>query len=91
MDQKERRNYLIRNLIREQKRFHGMEIEQSEPEARRQLRALMNIRMASPISKEFEEVQDAYLQEVNAGRGIVSISDLEETEPSASTETSGRP
>jgi len=81
MDQKERRDYLIRNLIREQKRYRGMEIEQNEPEARRQLRALMNVRMASPISKEFEKVQDAYLQEVNADRGIVSISDLEETEP----------
>ena len=91
MDQKERRDYLIRNLIREQKRYRGMEIEQNEPEARRQLRALMNVRMASPISKEFEKVQDAYLQEVNADRGIVSICDREETDPSASTETSGRP
>jgi len=75
MDQKERRNYLIRNLIREQRRFHGMEIEQDEAGARRQLRALMNVRMAAPITKEFEEVQDAYLQKVNSDRGIVSLSD----------------
>ena len=81
MDQKERRNYLIRNLIREQRRFHGMEIEQDETSARRQLRSLMNVRMAAPITKEFEEVQDAYLQKVNAERGIVSLSDLTETEP----------
>lgn len=81
MDQKERRNYLIRNLIREQRRFHGMEIEQDEAGARRQLRSLMNVRMAAPITKEFEEVQDSYLQKVNADRGIVSLSDLEETEP----------
>ena len=81
MDQKERRNYLIRNLIREQRRFHGMEIEQDETGARRQLRSLMNVRMAAPITKEFEEVQDAYLQKVNGDRGIVSLSDLTETEP----------
>ena len=80
MDQKERRNYLIRNLIREQRRFHGMEIEQDETGARRQLRSLMNVRMAAPITKEFEEIQDAYLQEVNADRGIVSLSELTETE-----------
>ena len=81
MDQKERRNYLIRNLIREQRRFHGMEIEQEETGSRRQLRSLMNVRMAAPITKEFEEVQDAYLQKVNADRGIISLSDLAETEP----------
>ena len=81
MDQKERRNYLIRNLISEQRHFHGMEIEQDETGARRQLRSLMNIRMASPITKEFEEVQDAYLREENADRGFISISDLEETDP----------
>ena len=81
MDQKERRDYLIKNLIREQKRFHGMEIARDENDARRQLRSLMNVRMAAPITKEFEEVQDAYLQEVNAGKGIVALSDLQETEP----------
>ena len=81
MDQKERRNYLIKSLIGEQRRFHGMEIAQDEAGARRQLRALLNVRMAAPITKEFEEVQDACLQEVNAGREIVSLSDLTEREP----------
>ena len=81
MDQKERRNYLIESLIREQKRFREMKIEQDETGARRQLRSLMNVRMAAPITKEFEAVQDAYLQEVNADRGIVFLSDLEEIEP----------
>ena len=80
MDQKERRNYLIRNLISEQRHFHGMEIEQDETGARRQLRSLMNIRIAAPITQEFAEVQDAYLREVNADRGIVLLSDLTETE-----------
>jgi len=41
----------------------------------------MNVRMAAPITKEFEEIQDAYLQDVNTDRGVVSLSDLEETGP----------
>ena len=81
MDQNERRNYLIKSLIREQRCFHGMKIEKDETGARRQLRSLMNVRMAAPITKEFEEIQDSYLQESIADRGIVSLSDLEETEP----------
>lgn len=80
MNQKERRNYLIKSLIGEQKRFSGMEVEQDEADARRQLRSLMNVRKAAPITKEFEEVQDAYLQGVNTERGIVTLSDLEEIE-----------
>lgn len=81
MDQKERRDFLIRSLIREQPRYRGMEIESSEQAAKRQLRSLMNVRMAAPVTGEFEEVQDAYLQELNAERGIVALSDLEELEP----------
>ena len=81
MDQNERRKYLIQSLIREQKQFYGMEVEKDEISARQQLRLLMNVRMAAPITKEFEEVQDAYLKEINADRGIVSLSDLKEVEP----------
>ena len=80
MNQTERRNYLIKKLIDEQLRFREMKIEPDEDDARRQLRSLMNIRMAAPIKKEFEEVQDAYLQEVNSDRGIIRISDMEQIE-----------
>ena len=80
MHQTDRRNYLIKKLIDEQPRFRKMKIEPDEDDARRQLRSLMNIRMAAPITKEFEEVQDAYLQEVNSDRGIIPISDMEQIE-----------
>ena len=80
MNQTERRNYLIKKLIDEQPRFREMKIEPDEDDARRQLRSLLNIRMAAPITKEFEEVQDAYLQEVNSDRGIIPISDMEQIE-----------
>ena len=69
MDQRERRNYLIKSLIKEQKRFHGMEIVQNETDARRLLRFLMNVRMAARITREFEDVQDAYLQEMMDEQG----------------------
>lgn len=81
MNQKERREYLIQSLISEQTRYLGMKIEQEEENARMQLRSLMNIRLAAPISEQFTKIQDAYLQEINADRGVVSLSELEEVEP----------
>lgn len=81
MDQKERREFLIRELIREQPRFCGMEVEPGETAARNQLRSLMNIRMAAPLPKGFEEVQDDYLREVNRDRGIIGTGDMTEMQP----------
>ena len=81
MNQKERREYLIQSLISEQTRYLGMKIEQEEENARMQLRSLMNIRLAAPISEQFAKIQDAYLQEINADRGVVALSELEEAEP----------
>ena len=81
MDQKERRDYLIQSLIGEQMRYRGMKTEQEEENARIQLRSLMNVRLAAPISEQFAEIQDAYLQAINEERGVVSLSEMEETEP----------
>jgi O-acetyl-ADP-ribose deacetylase (regulator of RNase III) len=36
----------------------------------------MNVRMAAPISKEFETIQDEYLTQENKNRGEVSLNDL---------------
>lgn len=63
MDQKERRNYLIRNLIREQRRFHGMEIEQDEAGARRQLRSLMNALEDLDKTEENREIIKNFLHD----------------------------
>ena len=43
---------------------------------KRLLRSLMNVRRAAPITEEFEKVQDAYLKELNAERGIVELDTL---------------
>ena len=78
MNQSERRRYLINALISEKKEYRNLAVP-SDPSAQKQLlRSLMNVREAAPVSVEFEEVQNAYLQEVNQARGIVKLSDLQE-------------
>lgn len=75
MTQEERRSYLINYLTEENKELAEVKIPNEESGQKRLLRSLMNIRPPKPISKEFLEIQDAYLQ---AERGkIVSLSELE--------------
>lgn len=76
MTQKERRELLIRSLLREQRQYRSLEIPNSRQEQEELLRSLMNIRMASPIPADVERIQDAYLQERNQERGIVKLADL---------------
>ena len=77
MTQRERRIYLIRYLLDESEVYHGMDIPRSEKEQRIMLRGLMNIRPADPISEEFLTVQDEYLKNEIAAKGITDIRDLE--------------
>ncbi len=77
MTQKERRIYLIRELLKEQPRYRNIEIPQNEQEQKRLLRSLFNVRMPQAVSSEFLEVQDAYLQTATAEKGITDLSDLQ--------------
>lgn len=76
MTQKERRNYLIRELLKEQPQYPAIAFPQNEEEQKNFLRALFNIRMPKPVSREFLEIQDAYLQEETAKKGITDIAGL---------------
>lgn len=76
MNQSERRQRLIRSLLDEQKRYRTMQIPPERQEQEVLLRSLMNTRMAAPISPEFQQLQDEYLQERNRERGIVDPADL---------------
>lgn len=76
MNQKERRIFLIKELLKEQPRYRYMEIPQDSPGQERLLRSLMNVRMPGKAAQEFLEVQDAYLQEETAGKGITELGDL---------------
>lgn len=76
MTQEERRLYLIRYLLNEQKRLPRQSIPSSKNEQENLLRALMNVRMPEPISEEFLKIQDEYLQARNKERGIVDSQQL---------------
>lgn len=77
MTQKERRIYLIRELLKEQPRYHDIEIPKNEQEQKWLLRSLFNVRMPQAVSHEFLEVQDAYLQTATAEKGITELTDLQ--------------
>lgn len=76
MNQSERRLYLIRELLEEQPHYSGMKIPSDTAEQKQILRSLMNIRMPAAISGEFLKIQDEYLKEETAAKGITKLSEL---------------
>lgn len=80
MTQSEKRIYLIEQLLAEQPQYKGAKLPQTETEQRRLLRALMNIRPPRTACAEFLQVQDEYLQEEIAAKGITDLSALSPVE-----------
>lgn len=76
MNQTERRLFLIKELLSEQPQYHDITIPEEYTEQKKLLRSLLNIRMPAPVSEEFIEIQDAYLQEELRRKGIVKLSSL---------------
>ncbi|MCH5270964.1 MAG: protein-ADP-ribose hydrolase [Lachnospiraceae bacterium] len=76
MNQAERRKFLIQELLDEQPRYRGAEIPQDKMEQKRLLRSLFNIRRPKQIGNDFLSVQDKYLQEETAAKGIADLTDL---------------
>jgi O-acetyl-ADP-ribose deacetylase (regulator of RNase III) len=81
MTQNQRRESLIQALLDEQPAYSNITIPAEDSDQRRLLRSLMNVRMAAPISRDFQLLQDEYLQEVNRQRGIVELSELDMLQP----------
>lgn len=82
MEQSKRRQYLIKALLKE----NGLqdsetELPGTEEEQKRWLRGLMNVRMPKAVSTEFEKIQDEYLQEELAKKGVVRLEDLQPVQP----------
>ena len=75
MTQDEKRIFLIDYLLAES--GETAEIPTDEYNQKRLLRSLFNVRMPAPVSDDFLRVQDAYLQEETANKGITNIADLE--------------
>ncbi len=76
MTQDERLDYLLRYLLAEHKEYADIRVPDDLSEKRKLLRSLMNVRPPVPASAEFLAVQDAYLQERLAERGITRLGDL---------------
>lgn len=76
MTQEERLDFLLRALLREKGAEEPAALPGDLPEKRRLLRGLMNLRPPAPASRAFLAVQDAYLQERLAQRGVTRLADL---------------
>ncbi len=76
MTQSERREYLIQYLLKEGRRLRRQKIPAGRQEQENLLRSLMNVRPPEPVSEDFLKIQDEYLRERNAERGITDIEEL---------------
>ena len=76
MTQTERREYLIKYLLKEEHRILGGKIPSDKQGQENLLRSLMNVRLPKLISEEFLKIQDEYLQERNIERSITDIAGL---------------
>jgi len=70
----EKRAWLIRYLLAEA--GYANELPPEADAQRRLLRALMNVREPNPIGEDFLAVQDEYLREVVAEKGVVDVNGL---------------
>lgn len=76
MTQAERRVTLTKRLLAEQPRYREIGVPRDETEQRRLLRSLMNVRLPQRLSDDFLAMQDEYLREELAQKGITDIDDL---------------
>lgn len=76
MNQAERRLFLIRKLLDEDRQYRGMDIPAGAQEQKRLLRSLMNVHAPMAADETFLAVQDDYLRRELDARGVVRLSDL---------------
>lgn len=81
MNQVQRQLFLIQSLLKEKTEYRDIDIP-AEPESQRQLlRGLMNVRAPHSIGADFLQVQDDYLQDETAAKGITDLADLTPVQP----------
>ena len=81
MTQAQRRRWLIDALVAEHEEYRWFEVPEDAGEQRSLLRALLNVRPPDPVSDEFLAIQDAYLRERTAEKGVTRLCDLTPIEP----------
>ena len=81
MNQSERRLFLIQSLLKENPDYQDMSIPADTDSQRQLLRGLLNIREPRRIGADFLQIQDEYLQEETAAKGITDAADLVPLQP----------
>ena len=76
MNQQERCLWLIKALLKDMPQYADTPIPALPDRRWRLLRSLMNVRPPMPVTEEFLRVQDAFLQEMTAEKGIVDAATL---------------
>lgn len=76
MTQAERRITLTKRLLDEQPRYRKMNVPHDKMEQKQLLRSLMNVRLPQRLSDDLLAMQDEYLREELAQKGITDIDDL---------------
>lgn len=74
--QEQRLDFLVEAFRADSAEYKDLQVPKDMEGKQRVLRSLMNIRMPKEISEEVLAVQDAYLKELAAERGIVHLSDI---------------
>lgn len=72
--------YLIKYLLSEDIRYKDIQIPKEKSRRFDLFRSLVNIRPPKPASDEFIRVQDEFLREETAAKGIADISDMQPVE-----------
>ena len=81
MNQSERRQYLIRALLNENPAYRDWGVPRDSGEQKQLLRALMNVRPARACDAAFLRVQDDYLHQALAEKGVTDAETLALIEP----------
>ena len=74
--QMDRLGYLVKAFIDDSVRYRGSDVPPDRESRKRTLRSLMNIRMPAPMPEEVLSVQDEYLKERAAEKGITNADDI---------------
>ena len=74
--QEERLDYLLEEFKKDSVWYKDLEVGRNYQEKRRALRSLMNIRMPGAMAPEVLEVQDEFLREEAAEKGIVTLEEI---------------
>ena len=81
MNQAQRRQYLIRSLLNENPAYRDWGMPQGADDQQQLLRGLINVRPAQKPDAEFLRIQDAYLREATAQKGVTDVNDLSPIQP----------